>query len=415
MSDLWTQLLSYAVNNELFAGLMGASLLGSAVFMLRPVPKIILFALRRQFTVELQVDNTDEAFRWLSMWLAFQPYARRARRLTLSSDVRHHDAPVDTEGESKNAWTLLPGEGLHWFWHRGRLLTLQHEIDRENSRGTFTRERLVLRAIGRRQDFLRGIVEEAEALRIDQAGILVKVYSKGWWQSVGRKEPRPPESVILEDGQVARVIADARRFFESADWYAERGVPFRRSFMFSGPPGTGKTSLALALATTLKRPLYLLNLGGVGDDDALLGAFLGVPAGAILLIEDVDMAKASHERRRKKAPSPKAAEEANTPEDAKDGDGITLSALLNAIDGAAAPDGRLLVMTTNYPDKLDGALTRPGRVDRHEEFKYLDVMGGQRMCARFKADSEETGRVLALHDWPRPAAEIQQALIQGAA
>ena len=47
--------------------------------MLRPVPQIILFALRRQFTVELQVDNTDEAFRWLRRWLAFQPYARRAR------------------------------------------------------------------------------------------------------------------------------------------------------------------------------------------------------------------------------------------------------------------------------------------------------------------------------------------------
>ena len=42
---------------------------------------------------------------------------------------------------------------------------------------------------------------------------------------------------------------------------------------------------------------------------------------------------------------------------------VSLGGLLNAIDGAAAPEGHLLVMTTNHPDKLDNALVRAGRVD----------------------------------------------------
>ncbi|KAK1778348.1 BCS1 N terminal-domain-containing protein [Copromyces sp. CBS 386.78] len=43
--------------------------------------------------------------------------------------------------------------------------------------------------------------------------------------------------------------------------------------------------------------------------------------------------------------------------------GISLSGLLNAIDGVASHEGRVLIMTTNKPEKLDEALLRPGRVD----------------------------------------------------
>lgn len=43
--------------------------------------------------------------------------------------------------------------------------------------------------------------------------------------------------------------------------------------------------------------------------------------------------------------------------------GVTFSGLLNALDGAAAQEGRLLFMTTNHIEKLDSALIRPGRCD----------------------------------------------------
>lgn len=49
--------------------------------------------------------------------------------------------------------------------------------------------------------------------------------------------------------------------------------------------------------------------------------------------------------------------------------GISLSGLLNAIDGVASHEGRILIMTTNHPDKLDAALVRPGRIDRRVCFK----------------------------------------------
>jgi chaperone BCS1 len=53
----------------------------------------------------------------------------------------------------------------------------------------------------------------------------------------------------------------------------------------------------------------------------------------------------------------------STKEVAPNQNGVTLSGLLNVLDGFAAPTGVLFVMTTNYVEKLDPALLRPGRID----------------------------------------------------
>jgi chaperone BCS1 len=54
-----------------------------------------------------------------------------------------------------------------------------------------------------------------------------------------------------------------------------------------------------------------------------------------------------------------------TPGSSSDGNsgGITFSGLLNALDGVAAQEGKVLVMTTNHVERLDPALVRPGRID----------------------------------------------------
>lgn len=52
---------------------------------------------------------------------------------------------------------------------------------------------------------------------------------------------------------------------------------------------------------------------------------------------------------------------------------VTLSGLLNAIDGTSSPEGHVLIMTTNFPEALDEVLTRPGRVDVKVEFGLADA------------------------------------------
>ena len=51
---------------------------------------------------------------------------------------------------------------------------------------------------------------------------------------------------------------------------------------------------------------------------------------------------------------------------------MSLSGLLNALDGVASQEGRILIMTTNHIEKLDSALIRPGRIDLRLELNYAD-------------------------------------------
>jgi chaperone BCS1 len=62
---------------------------------------------------------------------------------------------------------------------------------------------------------------------------------------------------------------------------------------------------------------------------------------------------------------------------------VTLSGLLNALDGVAAQHGRIVVMTSNHPERLDPALVRPGRIDVKVELGHADDTQIATMFARF--------------------------------
>ena len=55
---------------------------------------------------------------------------------------------------------------------------------------------------------------------------------------------------------------------------------------------------------------------------------------------------------------------------------VTLSGLLNALDGVSSREGRVLFLTTNHPERLDPALVRPGRVDRNDRAGARDARPG---------------------------------------
>uniref|UniRef100_A0A0A9XCD6 ATPase AAA-type core domain-containing protein n=1 Tax=Lygus hesperus TaxID=30085 RepID=A0A0A9XCD6_LYGHE len=52
-------------------------------------------------------------------------------------------------------------------------------------------------------------------------------------------------------------------------------------------------------------------------------------------------------------------------------DNLDLSGLLNVLDGVVDTPGRIVIMTTSYPERLDPALVRPGRVNTRLRFDYI--------------------------------------------
>jgi chaperone BCS1 len=142
------------------------------------------------------------------------------------------------------------------------------------------------------------------------------------------------------------LLEDIRRFVSNKKWYDDLGIPYRRGYLFYGPPGSGKSSLATALAGEIQRDLYVLSLATRGlDDQGLMQLMSRVPSNGVLLIEDIDAAFA--ERDKSDTTSSQ----------------VTFSGLLNAFDGVGSRDGQIVIMSTNHIEKLDPALIRPGRVD----------------------------------------------------
>lgn len=165
---------------------------------------------------------------------------------------------------------------------------------------------------------------------------------------------RSPATVILPEGQMGRIIGDLQEFLDSEHLYNRLGVPYHRGYLFYGPPGTGKTSVARAVATHFNLDVYYMALPDITEDNKLMGLVSNVQPGSILLIEDIDVVQSTHNRDHEQAPERDARRS------------VSLSGLLNALDGIGTPHGLITMMTTNHIDDLDPALIREGRVDLQE-------------------------------------------------
>ncbi len=391
-------------DNDIFAGIIGGSVFMSGLYLLRSLPDKMWKTFIFQYTCHLIIYNEDDAFDWINEWLAIHPYAQKSRRLRLTTFWGVNTDDSKNEGK----WSLSPGLGGHLLWYRGRPLWLERTVsDSDESKySSKRREQIEIRVLGRSSSLIRELLIEAGQLRKREDTVEIFLYDD-YWQRVASKLPRKMSSVVLPKEQIVRILHDAVWFFSAADWYRERGVPYRRGYLLSGPPGCGKTSLVLALASYFCRPIYVLNLGDMWTDSKLFSAICTVPANGVLLIEDVDIA--GRARGVKLESKPKRRYE-------KDGSNksnmTTMSGLLNGIDGVISKDGRLLIMTTNYPDRLDAALIRPGRIDMHESIGPMAPMDMGRMFLNFFPDEPELASNLATKmNNSIPAAEIQSILM----
>jgi len=173
------------------------------------------------------------------------------------------------------------------------------------------------------------------------------------WMCSGLRLARPMESIILADNMMQDIVDDLEDFLDknTQKWYQSHGLNHRRNLLFYGRPGSGKTSTIKALAGHFQLKACFLSLSHRGfGDHTFIEALNKIPKPCILCLEDVDVM--FNENREKN----------------DQGSNLTFSGLLNAIDGMVSTSGIVMIMTTNFIEKLDDALLRAGRVDRRFHF-----------------------------------------------
>jgi chaperone BCS1 len=211
-------------------------------------------------------------------------------------------------------------------------------------------------------------VDDVVACHVKRMGVQSWLYSyNDGWDLVEGYAPRMLDSVILQPGEKEHLVKDIEKFRKSKRRYELLGIPYHRGYLFYGPPGTGKTSVVSALAAQFGLSIYAINLAGF-NDRTLMKAVNEVTPNSVLLFEDIDCMKSSNARASSISTSSHGVQDPeeqtrNDKETIGDRNGVTLSGLLNALDGFYAPTNVLFMMTTNRIETLDKALLRPGRID----------------------------------------------------
>ena len=362
--------------NDFASGGLLLMIIGGLGVYLRAVPEALWRWLVEQTTMIVTVTDDDAAFVWVKEWFLEQNFLRRIRRVDLDTTLRSERI------------AMIPSPGKHWFWYRGRPFEVWFHRT-ENDGKPFARrfESLTFRTIGRKRGVLEGFVEDVA--RSHMKGQVSLYVCNDGWERVQGYAPRLLDSVVLEAGEKERLVEDIVQFRNSRAKYRSLGIPYHRGYLFHGPPGTGKTSLVSALSAHFAMSIYAINLGEF-NDRSLMGAVNQVPANSILLFEDIDCMKGTKSRGR---PGSSSAEgDSGTAGETRATSaemGVTLSGLLNVLDGFYAPTGVLFVMTTNDAAKLDDALLRPGRIDYKLHLGRATVQQKVELYRRFFPEASE--------------------------
>lgn len=225
------------------------------------------------------------------------------------------------------------------------------------------------------------------------------IYSNedAYWERIDSRQKRDLKYIYLPKKQKKGIESDLDSFMKTSTKlrYTRAGIPYKRVYLFEGVPGAGKTSLITALASKHNHDIAILSLDPKMTDIRLIQAIKNLPKKCFLVIEDIDGIFVER----------------------KVGDNgrncITISGLLNSLDGIMTKNGLIAFITTNFKSNLDSALIRPGRVDYIMKFDNIRVQQVREMYRVFMEGSfDEDKMTKFLDEYKSLNVEIPTSLLQ---
>ena len=173
----------------------------------------------------------------------------------------------------------------------------------------------------------------------------------GEWIRYQELPNRTLSSIYIDEKNKSKIIDDLKLFLRSENDYSKFGIPYKRCYLFSGIPGSGKTSFIKAICNELSYNLAILTVSKKFDNSSLMYSMSTLTENTALLIEDIDCLFQKREA-------------------TEDNPHLTFSNFLNILDGMLYKHKSIIFLTTNHPEKLDHALLRIGRIDCILDFNF---------------------------------------------
>ena len=391
---------------------LGLAGLGAALALVQKGLRHGADLLKRRLLVDVEINVKDESYPWFLYWMTAHQRTQLPTNSTIvnsknnlsTSPSRHgmlgslmrrftpgmHHLSIETvkiehpNGSVHTHFSLIPGPGRHILCYKNAFLMVNRVRETKSMdyhKGT-PWETVTLTTLYSQRHIFQELFMEAHKLaeQSTEGKTIFYTARMASWEKFGEpRRKRPIESVILDKGIKEMIVDDVRDFLSSGVWYYDRGIPYRRGYLLHGPPGSGKSSFIQALAGELDYSIAILNLSERGLTDDRLNHLLTIlPKRTLVLLEDAD---AAFSNRR-----------VQTDADGYRGAHVTFSGLLNALDGVASAEERILFLTTNHIERLDVALVRPGRVDMTVRLGEATRWQIEQLWDRFygEFDSDET-------------------------
>jgi chaperone BCS1 len=322
---------------------------GALLTYIRNIPYTLWAMFLRNFTNEVSFINTDPCFEWVERWFSVN-YRPNYGRYMVVSDVQ--DETISGRTKTRDYY-LAPNYGWYFKFYRYRIVFITKVSDKATEKGDKIRDRINIRIFGSKKSLQKFLDDIHKAFFLAKNnGVIIKTLSMylDWETRSFRYYANKP---ILANHAYERIKEDMSIFYSSYDSYKNKGILYKRGYLFYGEPGTGKTTAIVSLAHELKKDIYIMYLQPGMSNSGFISAVSMIPDNGILVIEDADCFQETHQRK----------------EDSKNKETLSLSTILNTLDGVCTPMGLVFIITTNKKDTLDPALIRPGRIDMAVEFK----------------------------------------------
>ena len=419
------------------------ALIFGSVTAVKLVWKYAYQQIQTYFMSYIRIKRHDDIYDYLMDWVASLKVSKGSRNLVAKTNYENPWELIDeidmdlceqtsasgllnfSNWDAKTPPKFEPSYGTHHFFHHGHFFQFRRDEKHvmDSGWGGYTTmandEYITLSCLGRSNEPVKALIREARDFYLNKQKTRTTVRrplpkeqrsrGHGGWTRAATRPSRPMDTVVLDHELKDHVLKDINEYLHPATprWYSNRGIPYRRGYLLHGPPGTGKSSLAWAIAGIFGLDIYCISLVDPNLTEEELGMlFTNLPRRCVVLLEDIDSAGLSKRQGVKGADNLKAETEASKigdqitkafesvqkSNDKKDKQGISLSGLLNAIDGVASHEGRVLIMTTNFPDKLDEALIRPGRIDMKVPFTHATRTQVRELFTRMYSPSDTPAR-----------------------